>query len=76
MVEELLRKAPAYVPFGDPRKNELRRAQQLWRSIGEAVVHGDAELRSKAAKLAMEFVSEALDAPDCKQRFGIDGLID
>jgi hypothetical protein len=77
VVEELLRSAPAYVPYSDPRWHDFYHTKRLWHFVEEAAARGDAELRNRAAALAMEFVSQALEASDCAQRFDVnDGLIE
>lgn len=76
VVEELLRAAPAHVPHADPRWHDFYQVKGLWYSVENAAKHGDAELRNKAASLAMQLVARALDAPDCAQCFDSnDGLI-
>jgi hypothetical protein len=76
VVEEILREASAYVPSSDPHSNDSYQTKGLWYFVEDAAVRGGAELRSKAAMLAMEFISQALDAPDSAQRFDFNhGLI-
>lgn len=77
VVEELIRSAPAHVPRGDPRWDDFHQAKVLWYSLEMAAERGDVELRNKAASLAMSLTAQALDAPDCKDRFDFnDGLMD
>jgi hypothetical protein len=77
VVEEFLRSAPGHVPHGDPRWHDFYQVKGLWHSLKMAAERGDAELRNKAAALAMALVAEALDAPDVKDRFDFnDGLIE
>jgi hypothetical protein len=77
VVEDLLRSAPAFLPHRDPRWHDFYQIKGLWYFVEQAAVRGDAELRNKAATLAMDFVSAALEASNCAQRFDFnDGLIE
>jgi hypothetical protein len=77
VLEAMLRSAPAYVPNRDLSWDGFRAAKGVWYCIEEAAGSGDSELRSKAARLAMEFVARALSAPDAAERFDTnDGLIE
>jgi hypothetical protein len=76
VIEDLLRAAPAYVPHRDPRWNDFYQTKSLWYDLEHAAERGDAALRKKTASLAMDLLSQALDAPDCAQRFDLnDGLV-
>lgn len=77
VVEHCLRSAPAHVPDSDPRSDDFDQVKGLWHFLQLAAERGDAELRNKAASLAMALVTEALDAPDLDERFDIDdGLVE
>jgi hypothetical protein len=76
VAEDFLRSAPAHVPRGDPRWNDFYHVKGLWYYLEMAAERGDAELRNKTASLAMALVTQALDAPDVKERFDFnEGLI-
>jgi len=76
VVEYFLRSAPAHVPQEDPRWHDFYQVKGLWHFLEIAAERGDAELRNKAASLAMTLMTQALDAPDLKERFNFnDGLI-
>jgi hypothetical protein len=76
VLEQTLRKAPAYIPHRDPRWHDFYQIKGIWHSVEEAATRGEPELRMKAARLAMELVAKALDAKDASQRFDVnDGLI-
>jgi hypothetical protein len=77
VVQQVLREAPAHVSHRDPAWHDFYQIKTIWYTIEEAAVRGDQALREKAAALSMEFVTQALDAPDCASRFDVnDGLID
>ena len=77
VIEEFLRSAPGNVPYGDPHSHDFYQVKCLWYCVEKAAERGDAELRNKAAALAMELVTQALDAPDVQHRFDFnDGLIE
>jgi hypothetical protein len=76
VVEDFLRSAPGHVPRGDRRWNDFYYVKGLWYFLETAAERGDAQLRNKAASLAMALVTQALDAPDVKERFDSnEGLI-
>lgn len=77
VVEHFLRLAPGHVPHLDPRSGDFHEVKGLWYFLQLSAERGPAELRNKAAALAMALVTESLDARDVDARFDVnDGLID
>jgi hypothetical protein len=77
VLEEFFREAPLYVAQRDPQWRDWYHVKSMWHSIEEGVRHGSEPLRNKAALLAMQFLSGALDAPDPERRFDFnEGFVD
>lgn len=76
VIETMLRAAPAYVSRSEQIGSDFHIVKGMWHSIEAAAIRGAPDLRQKAAHLTMEFVSEALAAPDAASRFNVnEGLI-
>jgi hypothetical protein len=76
VLEQMLRKAPAYLSHRDPRWHDFYHIKGIWSAIEEAATRGEPELRTKAARLAMELAAKSLGARDASLTYDVnDGLI-